>query len=62
MTGEMYQALRRHTILARLMPDTDAGLEDEAVQRSFVAGLIDQPGRRGAPDAVAVLDPRAGPV
>ena len=39
MTGEMYQALRRHTILARLMPETDAGLDDEAVQRSFVAGL-----------------------
>jgi len=39
MTGEMYQALRRHTILARLMPEADAGLDDEAVQRSFVAGL-----------------------
>ena len=39
MTGEMYQALRRHTILARLMPESDAGLDDEAVQRSFVAGL-----------------------
>ena len=39
MTGEMYQALRRHTILARLMPETDAGLDDEAMQRSFVAGL-----------------------
>lgn len=39
MTGEMYGALRRHTILARLMPETDAGLDDEAVQRSFVAGL-----------------------
>ena len=39
MTGEMYQALRRHTILARLMPETDAGLDDEAVQGSFVAGL-----------------------
>jgi 2-dehydro-3-deoxygalactonokinase len=39
MTGEMYQALRRHTILARLMPDTDTGLEVEAVRRSFAAGL-----------------------
>src|SRR3954465_3536658 len=39
MTGEMCQALRRHTILARLMPEADAGLDDEAVQRSFVAGL-----------------------
>jgi 2-dehydro-3-deoxygalactonokinase len=39
MTGEMYGALRRHTILARLMPEADAGLDDEAVQRSFVAGL-----------------------
>jgi 2-dehydro-3-deoxygalactonokinase len=39
MTGEMYQALRRHTILARLMPDTDAGLDIEPVHRSFVAGL-----------------------
>jgi 2-dehydro-3-deoxygalactonokinase len=39
MTGEMYQALRRHTILARLMPDTDSGLEVEAVHRSFLAGL-----------------------
>jgi 2-dehydro-3-deoxygalactonokinase len=39
MTGEMYQALRRHTILARLMPADDAGLEVEPVHRSFVAGL-----------------------
>jgi 2-dehydro-3-deoxygalactonokinase len=39
MTGEMYGALRRHTILARLMPEADAGLDDETVQRSFVAGL-----------------------
>jgi 2-dehydro-3-deoxygalactonokinase len=39
MTGEMYQALRRHTILARLMPDTDAGLDIAAVHRSFAAGL-----------------------
>jgi len=39
MTGEMYQSLRRHTILARLMPEADAGLDDEAVRRSFVAGL-----------------------
>jgi 2-dehydro-3-deoxygalactonokinase len=39
MTGEMYGALRRHTILAKLMPEADAGLDDEAVQRSFVEGL-----------------------
>ena len=39
MTGEMYGALRRHTILARLMPETDAGLDEAAAQRSFVAGL-----------------------
>jgi 2-dehydro-3-deoxygalactonokinase len=39
MTGEMYGALRRHTILARLMPETDADFDDEAAQRSFVAGL-----------------------
>jgi 2-dehydro-3-deoxygalactonokinase len=39
MTGEMYQALRRHTILARLMPDADAGLDIEAVQTSFLAGV-----------------------
>jgi 2-dehydro-3-deoxygalactonokinase len=39
MTGEMYQALRRHTILARLMPEADAGLDGEAMQRSFVAGV-----------------------
>ena len=39
MTGEMYQALRRHTILARLMPEADPDLDDAAVQRSFVAGL-----------------------
>ncbi len=39
MTGEMYQALRRHTILARLMPDSDAGLDSAAVHRSFLAGV-----------------------
>jgi 2-dehydro-3-deoxygalactonokinase len=39
MTGEMYAALRRHTILARLMPEIDAGIDDAAAQRSFVAGL-----------------------
>jgi 2-dehydro-3-deoxygalactonokinase len=39
MTGEMYAALRRHTILARLMPETDAITDVEATNRSFAAGL-----------------------
>jgi 2-dehydro-3-deoxygalactonokinase len=39
MTGEMYQALRRHTILARLMPDSDPSMDVEAVHRSFAWGL-----------------------
>jgi 2-dehydro-3-deoxygalactonokinase len=39
MTGEIYAALRRHTILARLMPDSDEVADVEAVQRSFAAGL-----------------------
>ena len=39
MTGEMYGALRRHTILARLMPDSDEAAEVEAAQRSFAAGV-----------------------
>jgi 2-dehydro-3-deoxygalactonokinase len=39
MTGEMYGALRRHTILARLMPESDEAADAEAVQRSFAAGV-----------------------
>jgi 2-dehydro-3-deoxygalactonokinase len=39
MTGEMYQALRRHTILARLMPDSDPSMNVAAVERSFAWGL-----------------------
>ena len=39
MTGEMYGALRRHTILARLMPDGDEVADGEAVRESFAAGL-----------------------
>jgi 2-dehydro-3-deoxygalactonokinase len=39
MTGEMYGVLRRHTILARLMPESDEAAEVEAAQRSFAAGV-----------------------
>jgi len=39
MTGEMYAALRRHTILARLMPDSDDAADVETANRSFAAGV-----------------------
>ena len=35
----LFRSLRRHTILSRSMPDSDAGLDIEAVQQSFAAGL-----------------------
>jgi 2-dehydro-3-deoxygalactonokinase len=43
MTGEMYELLRKHSILGRLMPDDQVGRHDEGAFREGVQLALDEP-------------------